>query len=315
VTTHQHSGGTPATADTPPPLPTPVGTVAIIGAVAAVGLDAAERAELRDPFVPAAGRRGFSAHSWMRLVSPIALVGLWQLLSATGVLPTTKLVSPVTIVHTAYTLITTNNPAYGTLQYSLAISAERWGIGFSLGIVIAVLLATGTGLSRFAEVTADPIVQVLRSIPLLGILPLFIVWFGIGELPKDLIVLLGAFFPMYINTFAGIRSVDPKLGELGRVLGLSRWGLIRHIVLPGALPQVFAGLRLAVVGSLLALVVGEQINANAGLGFMINQAESFLQNSIIMVALIVYAILGLLADWIVRSIERRALAWRGEFTR
>jgi sulfonate transport system permease protein len=264
--------------------------------------------------VPGATRHAFTTRNWMRLVSPVLLVGLWQLLSATGVLPPSKLVSPVSIVHTAYTLITTNNPAYGTLQYSLLVSGERWGIGFSIGIVIAVLLATLTGLSRVAEVCFDPIVQVLRSIPLLGILPLFIVWFGIGELPKDLIVLLGAFFPMYINTFAGIRSVDPKLGELGRILGLSRWELVRHIALPGSLPGVFTGLRLSVVGSLLALVVGEQINANAGLGFMINQAESFLQNSIIMVALIVYAILGLLADWIVRTTERKALAWRGEFT-
>jgi sulfonate transport system permease protein len=195
----------------------------------------------------------------------------------------------------------------------LLISAERWGIGFSIGIVIAVLLAVVTGLSRVAETALDPIVQALRSIPLLGILPLFIVWFGIGELPKDLIVLLGAFFPMYVSTFAGIRSVDPKLGELGQVLGLSRRELVTHIVLPGALPQVFSGLRLSVISSLLALVVGEQINANAGLGFMITQAESFLQNNIIMVALIVYAILGLLADWIVRVLERKALAWRRDF--
>jgi sulfonate transport system permease protein len=235
------------------------------------------------------------------------------LLSATGVLPASKLVSPVSIVHTAYTLITTDNPSYGTLQNSLLVSAERWGVGFSLGTLIAIVLAVATGLSRIAEAALDPIVQVLRSIPLLGILPLFIVWFGIGELPKDLIVLFGALFPMYVNTFAGIRGVDSRLGELGRVLGLSRWELVRHIVLPGALPQALAGLRLGVVSSLLALVVGEQINANAGLGFMINQAESFLQNNIIMVALIVYAILGLIADWIVRVIERKALAWRRDF--
>jgi sulfonate transport system permease protein len=259
------------------------------------------------------GRSRSARKGWMRLISPVLLVALWQLLSATGVLPASKLVSPVSIVHTAYTLITTNNPAYGTLQYSLLISAERWGIGFSIGIVIAVLLAVVTGLSRVAETALDPIVQALRSIPLLGILPLFIVWFGIGELPKDLIVLLGAFFPMYVSTFAGIRSVDPKLGELGQVLGLSRRELVTHIVLPGALPQVFSGLRLSVISSLLALVVGEQINANAGLGFMITQAESFLQNNIIMVALIVYAILGLLADWIVRVLERKALAWRRDF--
>jgi sulfonate transport system permease protein len=259
------------------------------------------------------GRSRSARKGWMRLISPVLLVALWQLLSATGALPASKLVSPVSIVHTAYTLITTNNPAYGTLQYSLLISAERWGIGFSVGIVIAVLLAVVTGLSRVAETALDPIVQALRSIPLLGILPLFIVWFGIGELPKDLIVLLGAFFPMYVSTFAGIRSVDPKLGELGQVLGLSRRGLVTHIVLPGALPQVFSGLRLSVISSLLALVVGEQINANAGLGFMITQAESFLQNNIIMVALIVYAILGLLADWIVRVLERKALVWRRDF--
>ena len=263
-------------------------------------------------------RRGSGANrarrnGWLRLISPIALVVLWQVLSATGVLPPSKLVSPVSIVHTAWTLITTNNPSYGTLQKSLLVSAERWGIGFSLGTVIAILLAVITGLSRVGEAVLDPIVQVLRSIPLLGILPLFIVWFGIGELPKDLIVLFGALFPMYVNTFAGIRGVDPKLGELARVLGLSHAETIRHIVLPGALPQALAGLRLGVVSSLLALVVGEQINANAGLGFMITQAESFLQNNIIMVALIVYAILGLLADWVVRVIDRKALAWRRDF--
>jgi sulfonate transport system permease protein len=249
----------------------------------------------------------------MRIISPVLAVALWQLLSATGVLPPSKLVSPVSVAHTAYTLITTNNPAYGTLQYSLLVSAERWGIGFAIGIVVAVLLAIATGLSRVAEFALDPIVSALRAIPLLGILPLFIVWFGIGNLPKILIVVLGALFPMYINTFVGIRGVDSKLGELGYVLGLSRRELVTHIVLPGALPQMFAGLRLSVITSLVALVVGEQINANAGLGFMINQAESFLANNIIIVALIVYAILGLLADWIVRIIERKALAWRRDF--
>jgi sulfonate transport system permease protein len=249
----------------------------------------------------------------MRIISPVLAVALWQLLSATGVLPPSKLVSPVSVAHTAYTLITTNNPAYGTLQYSLLVSAERWGIGFAIGIVVAVLLAIATGLSRVAEFALDPVVSALRAIPLLGILPLFIVWFGIGDLPKILIVVLGALFPMYINTFAGIRGVDSKLGELGHVLGLSRRELVTHIVLPGALPQMFAGLRLSVITSLVALVVGEQINANAGLGFMINQAESFLANNIIIVALIVYAILGLLADWIVRIVERKALAWRRDF--
>ena len=312
MTAHSHSGGTPAPASSPPPLPVALDAPGL----AALSASDLARGSARAPGSGApggAGRRTFTAKRWTRLISPVLLVGLWQLLSATGVLPPSKLASPVSIVRTGYTLVTTNNPAYGTLQYSLLISAERWGIAFSLGVAIAMALAVVTGLSRVAETALDPIVQALRSIPLLGILPLFIVWFGIGELPKDLIVLLGAFFPMYVNTFAGIRGVDPKLGELGRVLGLSRWELIRHIAAPGALPQVFTGLRLSVISSLLSLVVGEQINANAGLGFMMTQAESFLQNDIIMVALIVYAILGLLADGIVQITERKALAWRREF--
>jgi sulfonate transport system permease protein len=260
------------------------------------------------------GSRGPAGHGWLRLVSPVVLIGIWQLLSATGVLPPSRLASPVSIAHTAYNLVVTDNPAYGTLQASLLVSAERWGIGFSIGVVIAVILAILSGLSSVGEYALDPVMNALRSVPLLGLLPLFIVWFGIGDLPKDLIVLLGALFPMYINTFAGIRGVDPKLGELGQVLGLSRWELVWHVVLPGALPQALTGLRLSVIGSLLALVVGEQINANAGLGFMMNQAETFLANNVIVVALIVYALLGVIADSIVRLIERKALAWRREFT-
>jgi sulfonate transport system permease protein len=250
---------------------------------------------------------------WLRPISLLAVVGIWQLLSATGVLPAARLASPATIAHTAYTLVTTDSPTYGTLQASLLVSAERWGIGLCVGVAIAVLLAVASGLSRIGEYAFDPVLNAARSIPLLGLLPLFIVWFGIGDMPKILIVVLGALFPMYVNTFAGIRGVDPKLGELGQVLGLSRWELVRHVVLPGSLPSALTGLRLSVVGSLLALVVGEQINANAGLGFMINTAEQFLANNIIMVCLFMYAILGLLADGAVRLVERRALAWRREF--
>ena len=264
---------------------------------------------------PAGGRarRLRPAHGWLRLVSPVLLVGLWQLLSSTGVIPPSRLVSPASIAHTAYTLVVTTSPTYGTLQSSLLVSAERWAIGLSIGITVAVVLAVISGLCRVGEYALDPVIQALRSIPLLGLLPLFIVWFGIDELPKDLIVMLGALFPMYINTFAGIRGVDPKLGELGQVLGLSRWELVRHIVLPGALPSALTGVRLSVIGSLLALVVGEQINANAGLGFMITTAQEFLQNNIIMVCLIVYALLGLLVDWGLRVVERKALAWRRDF--
>ena len=269
--------------------------------------DAASGAAARS----ATGRR--RSRSWYRLLSPVAVVVLWQVASSTGILAASKLASPASIAHTAYTLIVTNSPTYGTLQESLLVSCERWAVGFSIGITVAVLLAIVTGLSRVGEAVADPLLQALRSIPLLGLIPLFIVWFGIGELPKVLFVMLSALFPMYINTFAGIRGVDSKLGELGQVLGLSRSEMIRHIVLPGALPAALTGLQQSVIYSMLALVVGEQINATSGLGFMITQAEQFLDNSVIMVALIVYAILGLLANGAVRLLQRKALAWRRDF--
>jgi len=293
---------------------------------AETGLNVGDQADLTTPVVMARGAVGAVGatatrppgrrrrnHRWYRLVSPVIVVGLWQAASSAGILPASKLVSPASIAHTAYNLVVTNSPTYGTLQESLLVSFERWAVGFSIGITIAVLLAVVTGLSRIGEAAVDPILQALRSIPLLGLIPLFIVWFGIGELPKVLFVLLSALFPMYLNTFAGIRGVDSKLGELGHVLGLRRAEMIRDIVLPGALPQALTGLQLSVISSLLALVVGEQINATSGLGFMITQAQQFLNNSVIMVALIVYAILGLLLNGAVRLLERKALAWRRDF--
>jgi sulfonate transport system permease protein len=261
---------------------------------------------------PRPGRRP-AGLGWLRVLSPVAAVGLWQAASSTGILPASKLAAPASIVHTAYTLVATSSPTYGTLQASLLASCERWVIGLAIGVAVGVLLAVITGLSRVGEAIADPILQALRGIPLLGLIPLFIVWFGIGQLPKILFVVLSALFPMYVNTFAGIRGVDSKLGELGQVLGLRRTEMIRHIVLPGALPAALTGLQLSVVFSMIALVVGEQINATSGLGFMITQAQQFLNNSVIMVALIVYAILAVLANGAVRLLERRALAWRRDF--
>ena len=257
--------------------------------------------------------RGRAELGWLRVLSLVAAVGLWQVASSTEILPASKLASPASIVHTAYTLVVTNSPTYGTLQGSLLASLERWAIGLTIGVTVGVLLAVLTGLSRVGEAVVDPILQALRGIPLLGLIPLFIVWFGIGQLPKVLFVMLSAMFPMYVNTFAGIRGVDSKLGELGHVLGLRRTEMIRHIVLPGALPAALTGLQLSVVFSMIALVVGEQINATSGLGFMITQAQQFLNNSVIMVALIIYAILAVLANGAVRLVERKTLAWRRDF--
>jgi sulfonate transport system permease protein len=165
-------------------------------------------------------------------------------------------------------------------------------------------------LSRLGENAVDPLLQILRTLPLFGLLPLFIVWFGIGEQPKIILIALGAAIPLYLNAFAGVRSVDAKLIEAAQTLKLSKFQLIRHVILPGALPQTLTGLRQSLGVAWLALVVAEQVNANAGLGFMISQATQFLRNDVIFVALIVYAALGLITDALVRLLERKALAWR-----
>src|SRR5580700_269215 len=246
----------------------------------------------------------------LRLISPVALLLLWQGESALGIVSQQKLPPPSEVWSTAVSLITTNSPAYGTLQDAMLVSLERVAIGFGVGATAGILLALVTGLSQFGEYAADPPMQMLRTLPLFGLIPVFIVWFGIGELPKVLLIALGAAIPLYLNTFAGIRNVDAKLAEAGQSLGLTRAEMIRHIILPGALPQMLVGLRQSLGVAWLALVVAEQINANAGLGFMISQATQFLRNDVIIVALLVYCVLGLLTDALVRLLERRALAWR-----
>ena len=235
---------------------------------------------------------------------------IWQLVSSSGLISEQKLPPPTSVWHTALTLITTSSPAYGTLQGAMVVSLQRVAIGFAVGGLIGLLAGLIAGLSRLGEYSVDPPMQMLRTVPLFGLIPVFIVWFGIGQLPKVLLIALGASIPLYLNTFAGIRSVDGKLAEAGQSLGLSKTEMIRHIILPGALPQILVGLRQSLGIAWLALVVAEQINANAGLGFIINQGQAFLNNSVIFVALLVYCVLGLVTDALVRLLERRALVWR-----
>jgi len=258
-------------------------------------------------------RRLTSRAGVLRLISPVAVLILWQAVSEAGLISRQKLPPPTEIWQTAVGLVTTSSPAYGTLQGAMLISLQRVAIGFAAGALVALALAVAAGLSRLGESTIDPLMQMLRTLPLFGLIPVFIVWFGIGETPKLTLIAIGAAIPLYLNTFSGIRNVDARLGELGQVLHLSKTELIRDIVLPGALPQVLVGLRQSLGVAWLALVVAEQVNASAGLGFMISQATQFLRNDVIFVALLVYCALGLLTDALVRVLERRALAWRRGF--
>jgi sulfonate transport system permease protein len=254
--------------------------------------------------------RRYRPRGWYRLISPLVVVAVWQLVTTAGLIDKSKLPPPSTVWHTAVTLVTQDSPAYGTLQGAMLVSLQRVAIGFTAGAVIALALAILAGLSRAGETAVDPLMQILRTLPLFGLIPVFIVWFGIGEMPKLILIALGAAIPLYLNTFAGIRNVDVKYIEAARTLKLTRLETIRHVILPGALPQSLTGLRQSLGVAWLALVVAEQVNANAGLGYIISQATQFLRNDVILVALIVYAALGLLTDALVRFIERRALAWR-----
>ena len=256
------------------------------------------------------GRRGLPGRGWYRLIAPVAIVLLWQLVSWAGLVSAQKLPPPTAVWRTAVGLVTTSSPAYGTLQGAMLVSLQRMAVGFAFGAVAAVALALVAGLSRLGENAVDPLLQILRTLPLFGLIPVFIVWFGIGELPKIILIALGTAIPLYLNMFAGIRGVDARLVEVGTSLRLRRSELIRHVILPGALPQALTGLRQSLGVAWLALVVAEQVNANAGIGFIISQATQFLRNDVILVALAVYAVLGLLTDALVRQLERRALAWR-----
>ncbi|MGW7041321.1 ABC transporter permease [Streptomyces avermitilis] len=262
-----------------------------------------------EPIVPASTRRT-RVPRWLRRTSgPVLLLLLWQLLSSTGVLSSDVLASPGRIAQVARDLV-----ADGSLPNAMGVSLQRVAVGLLFGAVIGTGLALVSGLFRAGEDLVDASVQMLRTVPFVGLIPLFIIWFGIGEAPKIAIITLGVSFPLYLNVYAGIRGVDSQLIEAGESLGLSRWGLVRHVVLPGALPGAMTGLRYSLGIAWLALVFAEQINADAGIGFLMVQARDFLRTDVIVVCLIVYAFLGLLADFVVRSLERLLLQWRPTFT-
>jgi sulfonate transport system permease protein len=245
-----------------------------------------------------------------RFISPLVLVLLWQAGSMSGLISARTLAAPTTVLTSAWGLLMS-----GELENALVVSLGRVLLGLGIGVTVGSVLAVVAGLSRLGEEVVDAPMQMLRTLPFLALVPLFILWFGIGETPKIALVALGATFPIYLNLFGGIRGVDPKLVEAGRVFGLSRRGLVWNVILPGAMPSALIGFRYSLGVSWLSLVVAEQINANAGIGYLINDARDFLRTDIIVVGLAVYALLGLGADGIVRAIERRALAWRPSLMR
>jgi sulfonate transport system permease protein len=243
-----------------------------------------------------------------RVVGPLAVVGLWQLVCSLGVFTSVEVASPVAVIDAGRQLWD-----QGVLQSNLLISLLRVVEGLALGVAAGVALAVICGLFWLGEDLLDPVIQAARAVPILGLVPLAIIWFGVGETPKVFLIALGCTFPVYINTYAAIRGVDMKLVEAGQTFGLSRWGLVQRVILPGALPGFLTGLRFALVGSWIIDVVAEEINAQSGLGYLINQAQTTNRTDIMFLCLGIYAILGLLTDVVVRVLERTLLRWRRGF--
>ena len=264
----------------------------------------ASRLQARPSPALSAATSGFPA--WVRRATvPFLLVLLWQVGGAAGWWSTAVLPVPTDVAREFWILIEN-----GQLPHHLLVSWQRVLIGAAVGISAGTVLGVAVGLWHRVDQAIDTTLQMMRTVPFLVILPLFILWFGVDELPKVLIIAIGTALPMYLNTSAGVRSVDPKLLEMGEQFGLDRPGLIRAVVLPGAMPNILTGLRYSLGISWLALVVAEQINAQEGLGFLISNAQALFQTEIIMVIVVVYALLGLATDLVVRTAEWRLLRWR-----
>jgi sulfonate transport system permease protein len=252
----------------------------------------------------------FSDHT-LRLISlvmPLVVLVVWECFARLGLLSPQVLPAPTRVAQTAVSLI-----AQGRLLNDMGVSLLRAMTGFVIGGTLGVALGTAVGFSRVAEAFFDRNIQMLRAIPFLALLPLVIVWFGVGEAGKIFLVALGVLFPIYVNTVLGIRQVDPKLLELGRVMGLSKRTLIRRIVIPGALPSILTGVRYALASAWLALVVAETIATSTGIGFLAMDAREFLRTDVIVMTIVIYAGIGVLADAFARGLERRLLRWHPNY--
>ncbi|HEY9635711.1 MAG TPA: aliphatic sulfonate ABC transporter permease SsuC [Coleofasciculaceae cyanobacterium] len=239
---------------------------------------------------------------------PVLLIIIWQLLVQVGWLSTRVLPAPSGVVQAFFTLAKS-----GELLRHIGVSTWRALVGFLIGGGIGLVLGLLNGIFPVAEKLLDTSVQMLRNIPHLALIPLVILWFGIGEEAKLFLVALGVMFPMYLNTFHGIRSVDSGLIEMGKVYGLKPTALFWQIIIPGALPSILVGLRYALGIMWLTLIVAETIAADSGIGYMAMNAREFLQTDVVVLSILMYAILGKLADTAAKVLEERWLSWNPNY--
>jgi sulfonate transport system permease protein len=250
---------------------------------------------------------------WLRPLQPwiVPLLSLvvWQVAADAGWITRRTLPSPFGILHAAVRLA-----ASGELFHHAAVSCERAAVGFLIGASLGLAAGILNGVSQIAARLLDTSLQMLRNIPHLAIIPMVILWFGIGEPAKIFLVAVGVFFPVYLNTYHGVRLVEPGLVEMARVYRLGPWALFWRVILPGAMPSILLGVRYGLGIMWLTLIVAETISANAGIGYMTMNAREFLQTDVVLVGVLLYALLGKLADLGAKALERMALSWHPRFT-
>jgi sulfonate transport system permease protein len=239
---------------------------------------------------------------------PLAALLAWEAAADGGLLASRVLPAPSAVLAAAWRLA-----ASGELFTHMAVSTARAAAGFAIGAAIGFALGLLNGVSRFSSRLLDGALQMIRNVPHLALLPLVILWFGIDETAKLFLVALGVFFPIYLNTAHGVRTVDAGLQEMGRVYGLRGFAFFREIILPGAMPSVLVGLRYALGITWLTLIVAETVSASSGIGYMTMNAREFLETDVVVLGILIYAVLGKLADVATQMLERRWLAWHPAF--
>jgi sulfonate transport system permease protein len=237
-------------------------------------------------------------------VVPVLLLLVWEWSAVSGWLSSRVLPEPLAVLRAAWNLAASGE-LWGHLKTSTWRAASAFLVGGGLGLLLGLL----TGTFRTAETLLDTTLQMVRNIPALALIPLVILWFGIDEMAKLFLVSVGVFFPVYLNTFHGIRSVDKGLIEMARSYGLSGWALYRDVILPGALPSILVGVRFSLGLVWVLLIVSETISAQSGIGYMTMNAREFLQTDVVLVGILLYALLGKFADGLARGVERIALRW------
>jgi len=251
---------------------------------------------------------GWRLDGLIQWLMPLLIILVWQAAVSMGLLSTRVLPAPSDVVEAGWRLLRS-----GELTRNMWVSFWRAMVGFAIGGGIGFAFGLANGLSKRCENVFDGTLQMVRNIPHLALIPLVILWFGIDETAKIFLVALGVFFPIYINTQHGIRSVDPQLIEMGRIYGMTPWELFWRVLLPGALPSIFVGVRFGLGIMWLTLIVAETIAASSGIGYMAMQAREFLMLDVVVLSILIYALLGKAADSVARILERVCLAWHPAF--